>query len=256
MIIRYLLVILFFFFLTIVQGQEGDFFLHHYSPQEGEFDNINFSLVQDEHGVMYVANRSGVVRFDGKNWDFLRTASTIFSLSIDRETNTIYTAGRDGFGKIKKDNRYILSHESLSDTTLKNVDIFLSTFFKGTLYGISKDALHLLNTATGKTRHIAPPYGGSLTGLFVVDDEVLVNNTVSGLLQLRDNQLTDPEETALQGIYPSVISPSPGKDRWLIDDENSRLSLYYDKALQPVLLSEEEQNYLTENEITSGLWVS
>ena len=191
-----------------------------------------------------------------KNWDFLRTTSTIFSLSIDHEKNILYTAGHDGFGKIERDNRYTLTHTALSDSSARGSDIFSSVFKENTLYGISKDTLYILDLTTKKTRTIHPKYGGSLTGLFIVNDKILVNNTVSGLLELDGNTLSDPALLALRGVYPSLLSPSPDSSRWLVDDEFGKLSLLHGDRLDRITISEEEQDYLTENEVISGIWVS
>ena len=116
---------LLFFLLTIgpLAAQQGGYFLSHHKPQ-GTFDEVSFDILQDDTGIMYVANRTGIIIFDGKHWDFLQTPSAIFALTCNKDTKAIYTAGRNGFGKLERNNFFNLKYQPLSDSSFTNSDIF------------------------------------------------------------------------------------------------------------------------------------
>ena len=100
---RSLACLLLLFSLTFCQvlAQKGGYYITHHSPELETIDNINFDLLQDQNGMLCIANRKGVLIYDGIYWDQIPTPSSVFSLGLS-EDNTLYLGCRDGFGKIEK----------------------------------------------------------------------------------------------------------------------------------------------------------
>ena len=237
-----------------LRGQDGYFFINHFSPSQNGFDNVNFDLVQDDDGVIYVANRNGLVSFDGKNWDFVKTKSTIFSLAIDKENHRIFTTGRDGFGMVSGDIKQGMEYRSLTPGNLKGTDIHHSTYYDEKIYGINQQALFILEPGDTLAKKAKPKYGGSLTGLFRIKGEIFVNNTVSGLLQLDGDVLEEPALKALQGLHPIFICASKDTTKWLIGSHPGTLSLFDGNTVTPIDLGNDQQ-YFNDSELLSGIWI-
>lgn len=68
--------------------QDGDYFLTHYLPSSDLFDNVNFSLVQDQHGILWIANRKGVIQYDGQTLTLFPSPSAVFQLVVAND-NTV-----------------------------------------------------------------------------------------------------------------------------------------------------------------------
>src|SRR6187399_276074 len=95
--------LLFSLFLSVASfAQTGNYFLSHFSPDEERFNIMCFDIVQDDRGVFYFATQAGILQFDGRNWDIIATAGTIYSIARSEE-GEIYVAGSEGFGKIIRD---------------------------------------------------------------------------------------------------------------------------------------------------------
>ena len=54
----------------ITNSQQGDFLLTEHQPRLSNLDNSNFEIINDLKGRICIANRSGVLKYDGEIWDF------------------------------------------------------------------------------------------------------------------------------------------------------------------------------------------
>src|SRR5690606_40027576 len=85
-----------------VSAQTGNYFLSHFIPGKEHFNNnVCFDIAQDDRGLFYFAIQGGVLRFDGRTWDVIRTSGAAYSLEIFN--NQLYVAGSRGFGRIDVD---------------------------------------------------------------------------------------------------------------------------------------------------------
>ncbi|GAB4340660.1 MAG: hypothetical protein OHK0038_20180 [Flammeovirgaceae bacterium] len=98
---------LFFSFLLFisfqVDAQElGKYFIRNFSPKEYNAHTQNWSAVQDDRGLMYVGNTTGVLEYDGKNWRLIempnRTTVRTVTKGID---GVIYIGSQGDFGYLK-----------------------------------------------------------------------------------------------------------------------------------------------------------
>jgi hypothetical protein len=80
-------------------AQTGSYFLSHFSPDQDRLNNVCYDMVQDNRGLFYFATQRGVLRFDGRSWDQIRTNGAAYSLKLVKE-DLLYVAGSKGFGKI------------------------------------------------------------------------------------------------------------------------------------------------------------
>ncbi len=87
-------------FVTIASlAQSGSYFLSHFSPDHDRFSPVCYDMVQDKRGLFYFATQRGVLRFDGRTWDQIRTGGAAYSLKLAGD-EVLYVAGSKGFGKI------------------------------------------------------------------------------------------------------------------------------------------------------------
>ena len=66
-------------------------FIQHFSGEDYGANKQNFDAVQDQNGLIYVANADGVLEYDGVNWRLIKLSNDkpAFSRLIDRN-NRIY----------------------------------------------------------------------------------------------------------------------------------------------------------------------
>lgn len=151
-------------------AQTGDFILTHHSPKHSEIDNINFEIKADQNGLICIANRFGVLKYDGLEWDFYRTSSSALSLAIS-EDNIVYVGCLGGFGKLDYFNNSYEYIPILESDTLS--DHFLQTFSASDyIYFLSDNSLFQYDPDADQTNQIAS--GDFLNG-YLYSDTLFIN---------------------------------------------------------------------------------
>ncbi|ELR72439.1 hypothetical protein C900_01522 [Fulvivirga imtechensis AK7] len=242
------------FFTTLLKAQDGDFFLTHYTPGEGSADNVNFDIVQNHRGIIYIANRRGILTFDGRDWDFTKTPSAIFSLAID-DDNTLFAGGRSGFGKISRDSRFNLKYISLSDTEHDVSDIFNILIHDKKLYAINRNHIFIYNINNGSISKITPRYSGEILNLVRFVNDVYVVTANSGLQLIEGTKLMSPRHEAIRDLDPLFISKGPKDSSYLIGTNNNELYLFAENKLSPLTINSGRE-YITESGLQNGIWFS
>ena len=249
---RFFLLCLYMLIAVCATAQDGDFFLTHYSPTGSRVDNVNFDIIQDQRGVICIANRAGILTFDGKNWDFARTPAALFSLAISDE-NIIYAGGRNGFGRIDRDSNFELTYISLSSTEPGAKDIFDILIKDARLYAINESHIFVYDLSSSEVFKITPRYSGKLKNLLTLEENVYVNTTNSGLQLVDGTKLKSPRYSSLQDISPQFITSSPNKIDYLIATDNDQLYLFKDKTLRKLSIAKDQYD-LAGSSIQNGIW--
>ncbi len=150
----------------------------------------NWGVLQDQRGIMYFANSKGLLSFDGERWELttLPNKSGVRSLAID-ENGRIYVGAQGEMGYLEVGNNGKLEYASfLTDIPEKyrsfagvpnihvlNRGVFFHTlkqsyFWKNGVFKVFEtDNLYQLS--------------------FKVEDEIYINETGKGLLQLSNGSL-------------------------------------------------------------------
>ncbi|MEO9870160.1 triple tyrosine motif-containing protein [Ekhidna sp.] len=203
-------------------AQTGDFILTHHSPKHSEIDNINFEIKADKNGIICIANRFGVLKYDGIDWDFYRTSSSALSLAIS-EDNTVYVGCLGGFGKLDfANNAYayipILESDSLSDH-------FLQTFATAEyIYFLSDNSLYEYSPKEDAFNRLAE--GDFLNG-YLSEDTLFVNTYDDLVIKAKNGSIDTLSNTTKQW---GLISASPkGEHEFAVDMEGG---LYQRKNAQ------------------------
>ena len=90
--------------------------IRNFTPKEyGEFPQ-NYAIVQDNRGMIYAANLSGVLEFDGVSWRKITTTKGSWVLSLAKDGNgTVFVGAFGDFGYLSPDTVGRLQFTSLLD---------------------------------------------------------------------------------------------------------------------------------------------
>ncbi|MCU0289807.1 MAG: hypothetical protein MUF15_25865, partial [Acidobacteria bacterium] len=111
-------VILYFILVSLsclyIYAETGSPFIRNYSPKEYNAHSQNWSVIQDNRGVMYFGNVDGVLEFDGYNWRLIRLPnfSMVRSMAIDKN-GTIYVGGVGELGYLAANTKGEMDYISL-----------------------------------------------------------------------------------------------------------------------------------------------
>ena len=98
-----------------VKTPNGVPYIRNYSPKEYDVHNQNWGIVQDQRGVMYFGNTSGILEYDGVSWRHLLLLGSnriVFSLAIDT-SGTIFVGSFNELGYLESDSSGQLTYVSL-----------------------------------------------------------------------------------------------------------------------------------------------
>ena len=194
--------------LTITYAQQGDFLLTHHFPSNSNLDNTNFEIISDNNGLLCVANRSGVLKYDGDTWDFYETPSAALSLAVD-STNTIYVGGIGSIGQISLNRNSIEFNQLIVNDSLNDL-FFQTVHHRGKVYFLGNHHLITYQINEGKSEIIK----GNFENLFKIEDRIYLN-TNEETLHIQEDTL----EIIDLGLKVSSASNYKTKPTLLVDNE-------------------------------------
>lgn len=112
--------IIFFYYSSFLfaQNEPGAPFIRNYLPKEYKSSSQNWAIIQDNRGVIYFGNSSGILEFDGKKWRLIEVSnkSVVRSLAKDNK-GIIYVRASSEFGYLASDASGLLKYISLKMKT-------------------------------------------------------------------------------------------------------------------------------------------
>ena len=92
----------------------GEFYIQNFKPRDYGAAPQNWEVIQDQNGLIYAANQSGVLEYDGVSWRTIVGGEEppVYSLSADAD-NRIYVGARGDFGFLTPDSVGKLRFQSL-----------------------------------------------------------------------------------------------------------------------------------------------
>jgi hypothetical protein len=234
---------------SLATAQTGNYFLSNYTPGKDHFDNVCFDMTQDARGVMYFGTKSGILEFDGRNWDALKGESAVYSLDINK-AGEIFWAGAKGFGQVTYDSDGFQHLHFLSDSTL--TDVFQNIAVQDHVYFLREDALFVYNTATKELRKVkSTGHTGLLTGVFELYGSIYVNTAEAGVYRLDDNKFTH----STLPFDEEVIFFSRIDDTYVLGTADNKLFVCDDR-LQIKQIPFKDQEYANASVVIQGSWIN
>jgi len=107
--------LLFFSSVFLLGATPADVTIQNFSPQEYGAKKQNWSIVQDNRGLMYFANSAGVLEFDSVEWRLipLPGGSGANALARDPVNGRIHVGGEKEIGYLEVDEKGVMQYRSL-----------------------------------------------------------------------------------------------------------------------------------------------
>ncbi len=167
-------------------------YIRMYGANEYNSDPQNWDIVQDRRGVIYVANNSGVLEYDGVSWRQIipGTRMTVTTLNMDKNGRIWVGAGRE-FGYLAPDSVGSLKHISLlGRIPLQDREREYGWGVAVTSQGVYFDTENVLFRWSGRSSALKvwrPETKFDLT--YVVGDELHIPQTGVGLMRMEGDSL-------------------------------------------------------------------
>lgn len=240
-------------FLSVASfAQTGNYFLSHFSPGQKQSDNVCFDIVQDKRGVFYFATQAGVLQFDGRNWDIIRTNGAVYAIELT-ETGEIYVGGSKGFGKITLNENGLESFVPIYDKPDAEY-VFQIVSIQESIYFLNDKSLFTYSvTADSVVERSSGEAIGTLSNLSEISGSLYISTEEGGIFKFEKDQfvkskLSLPDSTAL--IFSAKI-----EDKYLLGTSDNRVFIYTEnKRLREIQL--EDSSYANASVILNATWIN
>jgi len=232
-------------------SQTGNYFLSNISLTEERFDNVCFDIAQNKNGLIYFATRSGVLEFDGRNWNLISGNGAIYSLQIGTEGG-VYWSGAGGYGTIEPDDQGFQQIKTFSAKGVK--DVFQSLVVGEKIYFLNDESL-FISTEDQKqvTTLNSSNLTGSFNGIVEIFGSVYLNTQRGGVFKIQNDKLVQASLGFSQD--DEILFTTPYQNNYLIGLTNNKVFLC-NENLKPQEVLLEDQQYVEASVIVSGRWVN
>lgn len=235
------------------KGEIGLPYIKNYTVKDYKAHTQNFSVIQDSRGIMYFANFSGILEFDGTYWELIPTQNRtkVSALTID-ENGRIYVGTRGELGYLEPDNKGKMSFISLNHLIEDSVSLFLDIKYLYSapqgIYYIGDNFILLWNNGKfkiTKTEH-------QIKSAFYFNEILLFDINTKGLMVLDGDDMKPygnsnyfTEATEISAMIPL------NKDELIIATSSQGLYILKDNEIRKFPTVADK--YFNTNLITCGL---
>ena len=232
---RILIAIFISFFTLNLSAQiesKGIPYIKNYSRTDYDGNFTTFSIVQDDRGVLYFANQTYILEFDGKTWKkiFLPGDPTIYSLEKDKN-GRIYVGARGEFGYLEATPEGNLKYKSLKEKIPNDKKDF--TVVNYVINGNNDDVIfvspltiYIFENDTVKTLDVSKPENVFVRP-FNVNGRILIQEKNKGVFEYKNDKLEFLKGTE-KFAYKFLVGMFPKKNGEIIFNVFGD-SLYYFK---------------------------
>ena len=235
----------------MTSAQEGTPYIRHFDGINA-FDNQNWSICQDNDGIMYFANRHGILTFNGYSWKNEKLQVNPVVLKLDPFSKRIFVGGRRTYGYIERDNRGSLKYHDLTPFTLDPGIISGIIFEEGEIFFYGENSVSVYSRADSSViRRWQPDENSAFTGVIRYGGVTFINVAGKGLHRIESDTLF-PIVTGYLTKNAEILFQLPyqGK-RILVGTGDNRLSLFDGLKYYDYNLSSED--YLNQNILNGGI---
>ena len=222
----------------------------NYSPKEYYANTQNWACIQDDRGIMYFGNGTGLLEFDGANWRFYEVPNktTIRSLAKG-ENGEIYAGAQGELGYFIPDSTGKLTFTSLKQFIPEDwrifADIWNTCVVDGKVYFNSTDCIFIWDTRLKKFKIIPTENGFHIMSL--VNGKIYIREWGKGIEEIKNDSLillNGGEQFANERNY--VTLPFPGEEGTILIVTRTKGLFKYDgKGFTP--FKTEADDFIKEN---------
>ncbi|MFH2096045.1 MAG: two-component regulator propeller domain-containing protein, partial [Bacteroidota bacterium] len=227
----------------------GSPLIENFSPREYGYESQNYSITQDERGVLFIGNLNGILEFDGVTWSLIEINGV--PRLVNGFDHRIYCGGYDDFGYLGHDEKYSTEY----------VSILHSEQGKGGYIGYVLELISLKNEVLFYTADKIFRWDGNEVSIidssetefsvFQVEDKVFIHKMGIGIMNYVHNGFdTLPNTEYFKNVGIREIMPYTDGSLLIKPDKVEGFMIYDYLSLRP--FRTETDLFLKLNKLTCG----
>ncbi len=207
------IIILNFFVKVSAQKYFGGVpFIQNYSHEDYNGANQNFAIIQDDRGLLYFANQSTILEFDGRSWRHIKMPDKAVVYSFAKDKGVIYVGAKGDLGYLKPNKRGVMEYKSLKNKLPKEYADFkmirdIAVAGNGKLLFGSGLAIYEYdgnNFKVHKTKDADTGKKNRFVSIFNCEGRIFIQEKGHGIL-----------EYTKQGKYEFMTGTKPLSEKWI-----------------------------------------
>ncbi|MCG3154925.1 MAG: Adaptive-response sensory-kinase SasA [bacterium] len=170
-------------------------------PNEYGAEPQNWAIVQDDRGVMYIGNNSGIVEYDGVSWRLVRLPNKGACRSLAKDENgRIYAGGKGDFGYLAPDSigqmRFVSLLPQVPEDMRNFTNVWQTHYSRGSIWFNAGNHLFRWTPSASPSQDAARAgemkcwkSSSSFGTSFLVDDVLYFRQSKKGLLYMESDSL-------------------------------------------------------------------
>lgn len=221
----------------------GKPFVQNYTPKEYRAQSQNWDVVQDDRGIMYFANTSCILEYDGENWRTITLPNQAVGRSLSKNKDGLVFVGSQAtFGYLlpnaSGDMQFRSMHENLPKEHQKFNDVWTVHVMDDGVYFMTDYKLFRMKH-NGEFDRLWVPKGKSFFLTYQVDDQLFVFESGLGLMTLENNEFVLVDGGAQLANAPVYVMTPYIDGKMLVVTSKKGIYVYDpaqkgDKALYPL----------------------
>ena len=213
----------------VSQAQDGQYLMIHQDHPFPQLDHHNFDIAVDSRAMLCIANRNGVIRYDGHSWDFYRTPSAVFSIAPGPGAR-LYLACHGAIGYLDRNGQGDYVFEALKTDSTKTYQYKQVVYWQDTALYLSEH--HLLffdqkeNTFIPDESVTLPQ--GEFATIHQLDSAVILQTEDNRLYTWQSGSFLPLETPFTKGGKLNFWALSPNKKASIAGADDGRVALYQD----------------------------
>lgn len=208
--------------------------IENYSIEDYSADNQNWDIDVAANGVVYVANNSGLLRYNGQSWQLFELPKKTTIRAIFCSNNKVYTGSYEEFGYWEKNDKGDYIYTSLvsffdENHEFKNEEFWQILRFKNNIVFRSFRGLYVFDGK--KVSYIENSPG--ITQITVYQGKLLTSSLINGVNELKNNKLI-PFSFPNNEIFKSISSFTVDDNLLFLFDSNKGAFLYDSNKIKPL----------------------
>ncbi|MGE0770633.1 MAG: triple tyrosine motif-containing protein [Cyclobacteriaceae bacterium] len=235
----------------LASAQTGHYFLTHFTSTDERIDYLNFDIVQADNGILYFANKSGIVEFDGRNWSIIESPGAIYTLCVKNQD--VYAGGLTGFGKLVLDEENNWNFKRLSASHPDAKNIIASEATDSGVFFANESAIYHYQFETDSITRIQVE-GHQFTGLYRIRQAIYASIETGLLLKIEKDKAFPSDLNFILDEELLFTDNQGSKSNVLIATTTDKLFVFDGNQATPI--NPEDAEYIGSNIMIGGCWVN
>ncbi len=233
-------------------SQEGDYYVSNFVIEANRIDNPYFSIERSEDGLVFVSNRSGILKYNGHTWKRISCPGAVYAMKRSRDT--FFIGGKFGFGFIRDAPLNRSGFISLSDSLDQSESIYTVESMDHNIYLLGNRNMYVYHDTTFQllaTHHFRD--SSEFTQLIKYKDQLYLFDESNRAYSVSGSAISPIDNPIPNNVQPLFLTTNSAGLSLLGTIENK---LYLDDSTNFREVDLNDDNYLESNRMTSAVWLS